>query len=210
MKRGLNVDKKAFLTEQVSAIIQCKTPVKYKDPGCPTISLNIGGTCVEKALLDLGASVNLLPYSMYKRLELGELKPTSITLSLTDRSIKIPKGTVEDVLIQVYKFYYLVDFVVLDTEPATTGANYVPIILGRPFLATSNAIINYRNGVMQLTFGNMTLELNISHLSKKHMQPVEDGPEEVCIIDTILEEHANQQRMQDLLTEELAKCSEEQ
>ena len=65
-KRGLNVDKKAFLTEQVSAIIQCKTPVKYKDPGCPTISINIGGTCVEKALLDLGASVNLQHYSMYK------------------------------------------------------------------------------------------------------------------------------------------------
>ena len=66
MKRGLNVDKKAFLSEQVSAIIQFKNPVKYKDPGCPTISVNIGGTCVEKALLDLGASVNLLPYSMYK------------------------------------------------------------------------------------------------------------------------------------------------
>ena len=99
VKRGLNVDKKAFLTEQVSAIIQCKNPVKYKDPGCPTISVNIGGTCVEKALLDLGASVNLLPYSMYKQLGLGELKPTSITLSLADRSIKIPKGIVEDVLI---------------------------------------------------------------------------------------------------------------
>ena len=66
MKRGLNVDKNAFLTEQVSAIIQCKTVVKYKDPGYPTISINIGGTCVEKALLDLGGSVNLLPYSMYK------------------------------------------------------------------------------------------------------------------------------------------------
>ena len=66
VKIRLNVDKKAFLTEQVSAIIQCKTPVKYKDPGCPTISVNIGGTCVEKELLDLGASVNLLPYSMYK------------------------------------------------------------------------------------------------------------------------------------------------
>ena len=66
VKRGMNVDKKAFLTEQVSAIIQCKTLVKYKHPGCPTISVNIGGTCVEKALLDLGASVNLLPYSMYK------------------------------------------------------------------------------------------------------------------------------------------------
>ena len=66
VKRGLNVDKKAFLTEQVNAIIQCKTPVKYKDPSCPTISVNIRGTCVEKALLDLGASVNLLPYSVYK------------------------------------------------------------------------------------------------------------------------------------------------
>ena len=71
VKRRLNVDKKAFLTKQVSAIIQCKTLVKYKDPGCPTISVNIGGTCVEKALLDLGASVNLLPYSMYKQLGLG-------------------------------------------------------------------------------------------------------------------------------------------
>ena len=65
VKRWLNVDKKAFLTEQVSSVIQCKTRVKYKDPGCQTISVNIGGTCVEKALLDLGESVNPLPYSMY-------------------------------------------------------------------------------------------------------------------------------------------------
>ena len=190
VNRGLNVDKKAFLTEQVSVIIQCKTPVKYKDPGCPTISMNIEGTCVEKALLDFGASVNLLPYSMYKQLGLGELKPTSTTLSLADRSIKIPKGTVEDVLIQVDKFYYPIDFVVLDIEPVAVGTNYVPIILGRPFLATFNAIINCRNGVMQLTFRNMTLELNIFHLRKKHMQPVEEGPEEACIFDTILEKQA--------------------
>ena len=186
--------------EQVSAIIECKTFVKYKDPGCPTISVNIGGTSVEKALLDLGASVNLLPYSMYKQLGLGELNPTSITLSLADRSIKIPKGTIEDVLIQVDKFYNPVDFVVLDKEPVGVGANHVPIILGRPFLATSNAIINYRNGVMQLTFGNMTLKLNIFHFSKWHMQPVEDDCEEVCIIDTILEEHGNEQQVQDVLT----------
>ena len=106
---------KAFFTEQVSAIIECKTPMKYKDPGCPIISVNIGGTSVEKTLLDLGASMNLLPYSMYKQLGLGELKPTSITLSLAVRSIKIPKGTIEDVLIQVDKFYYPMDFVVLDT-----------------------------------------------------------------------------------------------
>ena len=193
VKRGFNVNKKAFLTEQVSAIIQCKTLVKYKDPGCPTISVNIGGISVEKALLDLGASVNLLSYSMYKQLGLGELKPTSITLSLADRSIKIPKGTIEDLLIQVDRFYYLVDFVILDTEPVAVGTNHVPIILGRPFLATLNAIINCRNGVMQLTFGNMTLELNIFHLSKRHIHSEEDDCEEVCMIDAILEEQANAQ-----------------
>ena len=210
VKKGLSIDKKALLTEQVCAIIQCKTPIKYNDPGCPTISVNIGGTCVEKALLDLGASVNLLPYSMYRKLGLGELKPTSITLSLSDRSIKIPKGIVEDVLIQVDKFYYPVDFVVLDTEPVVAGANYVPFILGRPFLATSNTIINYKNGVMKLTFGNMTLELNIFHLTKKHMQLEEDVPEEACIIDTILDEQADQQGMLDILNEELTECAEEQ
>ena len=169
VKRGFNVNKKAFLTEQVSAIVECKTPVKYKDLGCPTISVNVGGTCVEKALLDLGASVNLLPFSMYEQLGLGELKPTTITLSLADRFIKILKGTVEDVLIQVDKFYYPVDFVVLDTEPFAVGANHVPIIMGRQFFATSNAIINCRNGMMQPTFGNMTLELNILYMSKNHM-----------------------------------------
>ena len=83
----------------------------------PHHSVNIGGTCIDKALLDLGASVNLLPYSMYKQLGLGELKPTNITLSLADRSMKIPKGIVDDVLVKVDNFYYPVDFVVLDTEP---------------------------------------------------------------------------------------------
>ena len=110
------MNKKSFLTEQVSAIIQCKSLVKYKDPGYPTISVSIGGTCVEKALLDLGASVNLLPYSVYKQLGLGELKPTSITLSLAYRSMKIPSEMIEYVLVQVDKFYYPVDFFDLDTD----------------------------------------------------------------------------------------------
>ena len=121
----------------------------------------IGETCVEKALLDLGASVNFLPYSVYKKLGLGELKPTSITVSLAD------------VLVQVDKFYYLVDFVILDTDPVAKGTNCIPIILGRPFIATSNAIINCRNGVMQLTFGNMTLELNIFYMCNKQFHPEE-------------------------------------
>ena len=122
--------------------------MKYKDPGSPTILVNIGGTCIDKALLHLRASANLLPYSVYKQLGLGELKPTNITLSLVDRSVKIPKGIVEDVVVKLDKFYYPVDFVVLDTKPMAEGGNQVPIILGRPFLATSNAIINCRNGVM--------------------------------------------------------------
>ena len=89
------------------------------------------------------------------------------------------------ILQKVDKFYYLVDFVVLDTEPIASGPNHVPIILGRPFLATVNAFINCRNGVMQLTFGNMTLELNIFHLSNKHKQLENDnqGTDEVCSID---------------------------
>ncbi|RVX11317.1 Retrovirus-related Pol polyprotein from transposon 17.6 [Vitis vinifera] len=143
IKRGLNVNKKAFL-------------------------ISNGET-----LLDLGASVNLLPYSVYKQLGLGELKPTSITLSLADRSVKIPRGMIEDVLVQVDNFYYPVDFVVLDTTQCQR-TNYVPIILGRPFLATSNAIINCRNGLMQLTFGNMTLELNIFYMCKKPINPEEE------------------------------------
>ena len=184
VKKGLGIEKKDFLTEQVSAIIQSKTPVKYKDPGYPTISVNIGETCIDKALLDLGASVNLLPYSVYKKLGLGKLKPTNITLSLADRSVKIPKGIVEDVLVKVDKFYYPVDFVLLDTEPIENGPNHVPIILGRPFLATANAIINCRNGVMQLTFGNMTLEPNIFYLSNKHklVENGNQGTDEVCSV----------------------------
>ena len=87
-------------------------------------------------------------------------------------------------MVKVDKFYYPVDFVVLDTEPIANGPNHVPIILGRPFLATANAIINCRNGVMQLTFGNMTLELNIFHLNNKHkLGETEDQVnDEVCSV----------------------------
>ncbi|RVW83972.1 hypothetical protein CK203_047320 [Vitis vinifera] len=160
IKRGMHLKKKAFLTEQVSAIIQCKTPIKYKDPGCPTIS----------------------------QLGLGELKSTSITLSLADRSVKFPRGIIEDVLIQIDNFYYPVDFVVLDTEQGTSGLNHVPIILGRPFLATANALINCRSGVMQLTFGNMTIELNIFHSCKKHGTKEEEELKEAYLIELPMEE----------------------
>ena len=97
------------------------------------------------------------------------------------------------------------DFVILDTEPVAVGANYVPIKLGSPFLSTSNAIINCQNGVMQLTFSNMTLELSIFHLSKKHVHLKEEGLEEVCLIDTIVEEQCEQQQLQVELIEGLAE-----
>ena len=117
VRRKTNVPKKAFLTEHVSSILQCKLPIKYKDPGCLIITCMIGVSQIERALLDLGASVNLLPYSVYVQLGLGKLKPTSMTLQLAYRSVKVPRGIVEDVLIKVDKFYFPVDFIVLDMKP---------------------------------------------------------------------------------------------
>jgi len=92
-------EKKAFLAEQVSVILHNNNALKYKDPGCPTFSCFIGEHKIKKALLDLGASVNLLPYSVFQSLNLGELKPTSVTLLLADRFVKVPRGIVEDVLV---------------------------------------------------------------------------------------------------------------
>ncbi|XP_052177519.1 uncharacterized protein LOC127791578 [Diospyros lotus] len=187
VKRKINVQEKAFLMEQVSAILQFKTPPKYKDPGCPTITCIIGSQKVDQALLDLGASVNLLPFSVYQQLGLGELKPTRVTLQLADRSVKVPHGIVEDVLIQVDKFYFPVDFIVLDTQPHQGPQLPIPVILGRPFLATSNAIINCRNGIMKLSFGNMTVEMNVFKVAKQPNDEME--LEEVDLVQTLSEEY---------------------
>ena len=130
--KGLNVQHsmfiKAFLTEQISSILQCKLPIKYKDPRCPTILCMIGVN--QRALLDLGASVNLLPYSVYLQLGLGELKPTSMTLQLVDRPVKIPRGIIEHVLIKVDKFYFPMDFTALDTKPVQNVEIQISMILG--------------------------------------------------------------------------------
>jgi len=150
VKRKLFVQKKAFLTEQVSSIIQQKIPFKHKDPGSPTIPCIIGDSKIDKTLIDLGSGVNLLPYSVYEQLGLGELKPTKVVLQLADRSVVILRGIVEDVLVQVDKFYFPVDFIVLYTKPVAPSSIDVPVILGQPFLATSNALINCRNGIMKL------------------------------------------------------------
>ena len=92
-------EKKVFLAKQVSVILHNNNALKYKDLGCPIISCFNGEHKIEKALLDLGASVNLLLNSIFQSLNLGELKPTSVTLLLADRSVKVPRGIVEDVLV---------------------------------------------------------------------------------------------------------------
>jgi hypothetical protein len=94
--------------------------------------------------IDLGAGVNLLPYSVYQQLGLGELKPTTVILQLADQSIKKPRGIVEDAIIKVDKFFFLVDFIVLDIKPVPHPERLIPVILGRSFLATANACINCR------------------------------------------------------------------
>ena len=86
--------------------------------------------------MDLRASVNLLPYAVYLQLGLGDLKPTAITLQLVDRSMKRSKGIIEDVLIKVDKFYFPMDFIVIDTKPVHDVVNQIIVILGRPFLAS--------------------------------------------------------------------------
>ena len=107
------------------------------------------------------ASINLLSFSVYQQLGLGELSLTKVTIQLADRSVKISKGEIIDVLIWVGEFIYSVDFIILEIQPVPTPRSQTPIILRRLFLATANAIINCRNGSMRLTFGDMTKEVNV-------------------------------------------------
>ena len=170
-KRTLKVRKKLFLAENVSAIVQNNVR-KLKDPGAPYITCTIGTTIHDRCLLDLGSSVNILPYHIYTKMGLGTIKPTTVTLQLADRSIKIPRGQVEDVIIRVKDFYYPVDFIVLDI-PISSSSLIPQIILGRPFLATCNAQIGCREGNLKISFGDMSKELNIFHPYKSEPE-VED------------------------------------
>ena len=167
VKIKLGVNKDAFMTKQSTSLIKNNLPPNYKDLGSPTISIVVGNSKLGHALVNLGASVNLFMYSVYVELLLVELEPTNITLHLADHSVKIPRGVVKDVLGQVDKFYFPVDFVVLDTQPMVNQGTRFPVILGRPFLATSNAIIHCRGGLMMLSFCNMIVNLNIFNVIKK-------------------------------------------
>ncbi|XP_073019377.1 uncharacterized protein [Primulina eburnea] len=145
------------LSEECSAILKNKLPPKLKDPGSFSIPCTIGTSNFSKALCDLGASINLMPYSCFEKLEIGEVKPTTISLQLAVRSIKYPRGAIEDVLVQVDKFIFPVDFVVLDMEEDRE----IPLILGRPFLATGKALIDVQKGELVLRFYEESVIFNV-------------------------------------------------
>ncbi|XP_057450393.1 uncharacterized protein LOC130741551 [Lotus japonicus] len=154
------------LTEECSAILQRKLPPKRKDPGSFTLPVNFGASKQVRALCDLGSSVNLMPLSMFERLNVGELKPTMMMLQLADRSIVAPWGVREDVLVRAGEFEFPVDFVIIDMDEDSK----IPLILGRPFLATSQAKINVGKGTISLRVADEKITFTIFDLKPK---PVE-------------------------------------
>ncbi|XP_070024913.1 uncharacterized protein [Nicotiana sylvestris] len=157
------------MTHQVSAIVHSMAP-KLEDPGAFTIPCTIRSADYEKALYDLGASINLMPYSMFKTLGIGQLRATSIRLQMADRTMKRPFGIIDDVLVRVDKFILLADFMVLDCE-----VDYeVPIILGRPFLTTRKALVDVEAGELTFWVGD---EKVVFHVCKSMKQP---NSTEVC------------------------------
>ena len=152
--------KKVNLDGQVSSILQYNTPPKFKDPGIPAISYFIGDYKIDNALLDLGSSVILIPYSVYEKLGLGDLQPANMTLQLADMSFIVSRGRTDDVLVKVDNDFFHADFIVLDIDPHLPKNN-ISVILGRPFLATTDATINCRTRVVDVSILNMRFKLNV-------------------------------------------------
>ncbi|KAL5854342.1 hypothetical protein ACOSQ4_004144 [Xanthoceras sorbifolium] len=150
-----------MVSETVSAILQQKLPPKLKDPRSFNIDITIGNVKKERAMLDLGARINLMPYSVYIQLGLNELQPTSMSLLLADRSTQYSRAIVEDILIQVDKLIIPADFVVLDVDDARTIETDLPILLGKPFMATAQTIINVQNGKLSMTVLGETVEFQV-------------------------------------------------
>ncbi|XP_070028855.1 uncharacterized protein [Nicotiana sylvestris] len=145
------------LTEECTSRVQNKLPQKLKDPGSFTIPIRIGNIDVGRALCNLGESINLIPLSLFKQLDLGAPRPTTVMLQLADRSITHPEGVIEDVLLQIGKFIFPADFIILDYE----ADELVPIILGRPLLATGDAILKEREGKMILRVDDEETVFNV-------------------------------------------------
>lgn len=145
------------LGEECSVVTQRGLPKKVDDPGIFTLPCSIGSLSIKNALADLGASINLMPHSMFLKLGYIGLKSTRMNIQLADRSVKYPLGICENVLVKVGKFKFLVDFVILEMEED----DLVPIILGRPFLATARAVIDVHDGKLTLRVGADSLTFDI-------------------------------------------------
>ena len=150
---------------ECNAISEDKLAKKDKDPGNFSIPCLLGNHVIEKAFLDLGASVSLMPLAVCERLNLGELQPTKMSLQLADRSVKYPIGILEDVPVRIGQLFIPTDFVVMDIKED----NDIPILLGRPFLSTAGAIIDVKKGKLTFEVGDEKIEFI---LSKFLMAPV--------------------------------------
>ncbi|XP_057972701.1 uncharacterized protein LOC131160838 [Malania oleifera] len=123
----VHMDELVNQAEHMSFMILGHLVPKLKSPGSPTILCIICNHAFDGSLLDLGASVNILPYSAYKKLNLKKLQPTPVTLCLADQSLQKPWGVIEDAIVKVEEFHYPVDYIILDMKPST---NPIPILLG--------------------------------------------------------------------------------
>nr|GEV36741.1 reverse transcriptase domain-containing protein [Tanacetum cinerariifolium] len=142
----------AFLSDESSEMIQNKVPPKLGDPKIFLIPCNFNKTFSCNALADLGASINLMPHSLYAKLSLETLKPTKMSVRLADRSFQYPVGIAKNMLVEVGKFTFPVDFVILEMEEDSK----VPLILGRPFLYTADAVI--RSKILHFVEGTLLEE----------------------------------------------------
>ncbi|CAM8902331.1 unnamed protein product [Rhodiola kirilowii] len=149
-KRKMDGTEKVALSEECSAAMHVPMPPKLKDSGSFSIPCDIGGLTIRRALCDLGASVSIMPYSLYSKLNLGDLCPTNISICLADRSCRLPKGILKDVPVKVKNIYIPADFIVLEISEDTD----IPIILGRPFLYTARVVIDMDRGSIALRVGN--------------------------------------------------------
>ncbi|KAK5810717.1 hypothetical protein PVK06_026034 [Gossypium arboreum] len=154
-KRKLDEASHMELKAVCSAILQNKLPNKLKDLGSFTIPCLIGSLDVNNALTDLAASINVMPYKMFKQLGLGKPKQTRMSILLADKTIRFPTGIIEDVLVKIDKFIFPVDFIILDIEEDSN----TPLILERPFLATAKIIIDVSTGELTFRVGDETITL---------------------------------------------------
>ncbi|GKE17023.1 reverse transcriptase domain-containing protein, partial [Tanacetum coccineum] len=159
------------LNENCSAMLLKKLPEKLGDPGKFLIPCDFPGMDVCHALADLGASINLMPLSIWKKLSLPELTPTRMTLELADRSITHPKGVAEDVFVKVGSFHFPTDFVVVDFEADPR----VPLILGRSFLRTGRALIDVYEGELILRDGNEQIIFHVNGMTKHPQKHVNES-----------------------------------